>query len=61
MYDEIINSLKPVWYTDSDLLTNDLITNNITRIENNYINTQNNSLEDISRLITQLLNSVYIS
>ena len=61
VYDEIINSLKPVWYTDAGLLTNDLITNNITRIENNYINTQNNSLEDISRLITQLLNSVYIS
>ena len=56
MYEDVLESLKQVWYTDATLLTNNLISDEVPHIDNKLVNRHNQSLEELSHLITQQLN-----
>lgn len=47
--------ITPVWYTDAELLMNDLITDSIPQLNNKYTNKNNQSFEYISKLISNQL------
>ena len=53
VYEDVLNSLKEVWYTDAELLTNHLISDSIPHVNSKYINRQNHSLDKLSHLIAQ--------
>ncbi|MDU1490553.1 MAG: CDP-glycerol glycerophosphotransferase family protein, partial [Staphylococcus epidermidis] len=55
VYQDVIDTLKPVWYTDAELLMNDLITDSIPQLNNKYTNKNNQSFEYISKLISNQL------
>lgn len=55
VYEDVLNSLKQVWYTDADLLINNLISGTLPQLNSKLINKQNDSLEQLSHLITQQL------
>ena len=42
-----MDTLKPIWYTDAELLINDLITDSIPQLNNKYTNKNNQSFEYI--------------
>ena len=56
VYEDVLNSLKEVWYTDAELLTNHLISDSIPHVNSKYINRQNHSLDKLSHLIAQQIN-----
>lgn len=56
VYEDVLESLKQVWYTDATLLTNNLISDEVPHIDSKLINRHNQSLEQLSHLITQQLN-----
>ena len=38
VYQDVMDTLKPIWYTDAELLINDLITDSIPQLNNKYTN-----------------------
>ena len=55
VYQDVMDTLKPIWYTDAELLINDLITDSIPQLNNKYTNKNNQSFEYISKLISNQL------
>lgn len=55
VYQDVMDTLKPIWYTDAELLMNDLITDSIPQLNNKYTNKNNQSFEYISKLISNQL------
>lgn len=55
IYNRVMKSLANVWYTDPDLLLNDLVTDMIPKNDNPYINKNNQSLQYLTKLIQKEL------
>ena len=58
VYDDVMESLSKVWYTDEDLLHNNLIHHTLTDIsKHQLVNRNNTSLKRLTQLMRDIINN----